>query len=142
MPSRSAWRSCDADRDCRPGHTDHAAPRRRGAARRRAGRGGRANRRAAPGHARARHAAAARAAGAAAHAEPSARAPMTARGSFVAGCKRLGIALGWLAAFLAIGVGVIVLLAWILPAAPDTWWLARGAAIQALGFGVATWIVG
>ena len=67
---------------------------------------------------------------------------MTARGSFVAGCKRLGIALGWLAAFLAIGVSVIVLLAWILPAAPDTWWLARGAAIQALGFGVATWIVG
>ncbi len=67
---------------------------------------------------------------------------MTARVSFVAGLKSLGIALAWLAAFLVVGVGVIVLLAWIVPDAPDTWWLARGAAIQALGFGVATWVVG
>ena len=67
---------------------------------------------------------------------------MTARVSLVAGFKGLGIALGWLAALLVVGVSVIVLLGWVLPAARDTWWLARGAAIQALGFGVATWVVG
>ena len=55
---------------------------------------------------------------------------------------RVPIALGWLAAFVAVGVSVIVLLARLVPVADDEWWLARGAAIQAAGFGVATWVVG
>src|SRR6266550_627042 len=74
-----------------------------------------------------------RGAGPAAHGESRPRAPMTAR---------VPIALGWLAAFVAVGVSVIVLLAWLGPVADDEWWLARGAAIQAAGFGVATWVVG
>ncbi len=65
-----------------------------------------------------------------------------ARVSF-ADVKRVAIALGWVVLFIAIGVGITIGLAAVLPdwGGPG-WGITRNSAYEVIGFGLATWIVG
>ena len=72
---------------------------------------------------------------------------MTARFSLVARWKPAGVALVWLLLFWVVGVGVTILLSAVVPAHGErggghTWWLARDGLEQAVGFAVATVVVG
>lgn len=65
-----------------------------------------------------------------------------ARVSF-AGVKRVAIALGWLFLFAILAVGVVILVAGLVPnLGGPAWFVARNGAYMALGFGVATLVVG
>lgn len=65
-----------------------------------------------------------------------------ARVSF-AGVKRVAIALGWLFLFAVLAVGVVILVAGLVPnLGGPAWFVARNGAYMALGFGVATLVVG
>jgi len=65
-----------------------------------------------------------------------------ARVSFAA-VKRVGIALGWLLLFAAIAIGVTIGLSEIVPGwGGPRWWIARTGAWTAIGFGLATLVVG
>lgn len=65
-----------------------------------------------------------------------------ARVSF-AGVKQLGMALAWLVLFTAISVGAIIALVQAVPEwGGQTWFLARNGIYGAIGFGVATIVVG
>ncbi|HET9387444.1 MAG TPA: type II CAAX endopeptidase family protein [Gemmatimonadales bacterium] len=57
--------------------------------------------------------------------------------------KRVGIALGWLFLFAVLAVGVVILVAGLVPnLGGPAWFVARNGAYMALGFGVATLVVG
>jgi hypothetical protein len=65
-----------------------------------------------------------------------------ARVSF-ADVKRVGVALGWLLLFIAIGVGIIIGAAALVPGwGGQRWFIARNGAYEVIGFGIATWVVG
>jgi len=65
-----------------------------------------------------------------------------ARVSF-AGVKRVGIALGWAVLFIAIGVGITIGLARVVPAwGGREWFVAQTGIYEVIGFGLSTWIVG
>lgn len=67
---------------------------------------------------------------------------MTARVSFGAWARAAGLALAWIMAFAALGIGVTWALT-ELPRWPDARWeLAWGSFLSVLGFGLATWLVG
>jgi uncharacterized protein len=67
---------------------------------------------------------------------------MTARVSFASSARAVGLALAWIVAFTALGIGV----SWALtelPVRPDARWeLAWGSFLSVVGFGLATWLVG
>ena len=65
-----------------------------------------------------------------------------ARVSF-AGLKRVGIALGWVVLFIAIGIGGTIGMAELVPGwGGQPWSIARTGSYEVIGFGLATWIVG
>ena len=65
-----------------------------------------------------------------------------ARVSF-AGLKRVGIALGWVVLFVAIGIGGTIGMAELVPGwGGQPWSIARNGVYEVTGFGLATWIVG
>jgi uncharacterized protein len=65
-----------------------------------------------------------------------------ARVSFV-GVKRVGIALGWAVFFVAIGVGITIGISELVPGwGGAEWSITRNGSYEAIGFGVATWLVG
>ncbi|MBI1967220.1 MAG: CPBP family intramembrane metalloprotease [Gemmatimonadetes bacterium] len=66
-----------------------------------------------------------------------------ARVSLVGWGKEVAVALGWLALFAAVGVGVTIGLSEFVPGIGGrSWWLVRNGAYQAVGFFIATWVVG
>ncbi len=68
---------------------------------------------------------------------------MTARVAFGERAKAVGAAVAWLALFVAIGIGVTILLSELIPAVGGrSWWLARNGLEQATGFAVATVVAG
>jgi CAAX protease family protein len=68
---------------------------------------------------------------------------MTARVSFADQAKRLGLALGWILLFAVIGVGVTIVLSWLVPGwGGREWFLARNGAYQLIGCTAATVLVG
>ncbi len=68
---------------------------------------------------------------------------MTARVSFVGRVMRLGVAVGWIVLFVAVGVAASFAPVRFAPAAGDSpWRLAEQSAGLMLGFGLATWLVG
>lgn len=64
-----------------------------------------------------------------------------ARVSF-AGLRRFAVALLWLAVFLALGAGLSIAAASLGLPTGGRWWIARNGLAQAIGFGLATLIVG
>jgi len=64
-----------------------------------------------------------------------------ARVSF-AGLRRVGMALLWLVVFLLVGVGLSIAISALGLPMGGRWWLARNGLAQAIGFGLATLIVG
>lgn len=68
---------------------------------------------------------------------------MTARVSFAGQAQRLGLALGWILLYAVIGVGVTIVVSWIIPGwGGREWFLVRNGAYELIGFGVATVVVG
>jgi membrane protease YdiL (CAAX protease family) len=68
---------------------------------------------------------------------------MTARVSFVGQAKRLGLALGWILLYAVIGVGITIVVSWIIPGwGGREWFLARNGAYELIGFAAATVVVG
>jgi membrane protease YdiL (CAAX protease family) len=68
---------------------------------------------------------------------------MTARVSFADQAKRLGVALGWILLFVVIGVGVTIVLSWLVPGwGGREWFLARNGAYELIGCAAATVLVG
>ena len=68
---------------------------------------------------------------------------MTARVSFAGHAKRLGLALGWIVLFAVIGVGVDIVLSWLVPGwGGREWFLVRNGAYELIGFAAATVLVG
>jgi len=68
---------------------------------------------------------------------------MTARVSFADQAKRLGAALGWIVLFAVIGVGVTIVLSWLVPGwGGREWFLARNGAYELIGCAAATVLVG
>ena len=60
-----------------------------------------------------------------------------------AGLKRVGIALGWVVLFVAIGIGGTIGMAELVPGwGGPSWFVARTGSYEVIGFGLATWIVG
>lgn len=64
-----------------------------------------------------------------------------ARVSF-AGVARFGIALAWLVVFLLVGAGLSIAVGALGLPMGGSWWIARNGLAQAIGFGLATLIVG
>jgi len=56
--------------------------------------------------------------------------------------KPVGAAIAWVSACVGLGIGITLILERIIPSTDSPWWLARAGAIQATGFGIATWLVG
>jgi hypothetical protein len=57
--------------------------------------------------------------------------------------KRVGIALGWIVLFVAIGIGVTIGISELVPGfGGQQWFIARAGLYEVIGFGLATWIIG
>ncbi|MGH7607397.1 MAG: lysostaphin resistance A-like protein [Gemmatimonadales bacterium] len=66
-----------------------------------------------------------------------------ARVAFLESARRFGIALAWLLGFVAVGIGISIVLNSLSPVPPTSrWWLAVNTGGQAIGFLAATWLVG
>jgi membrane protease YdiL (CAAX protease family) len=65
-----------------------------------------------------------------------------ARVSFLPWLKRLAVALAWLVAYAAVGIGAALLLGVALSPLGGTWWLARNGLSEMGGFAVATFVIG
>src|SRR2546422_1881929 len=73
---------------------------------------------------------------------PDSRAPLMARVSF-ADVKRVAIALAWILLYAAIGLGITIGIAELVPGwGGPTWYVFRNGAFEVIGFVVATVVVG